>query len=475
MSGLARTGVAVALLVLGAGIGQATVEGSSAPAARVEVPVVGATAVCPDGPVTAGAVGSGSGELLAGSLDGPPAPSAVTRAGEAAAGLPGPVLRARGAVAAGLAVEQVARRDEGEVRGLTAVRCTPPTTSAWFLGGSTVVGEAADLVLVNADDSAAEVDVRAWSASGPVEARPGRGLAVPARSRTTVPLDRLAPDRELLALHVTTSRGRVAPYVLHRRSDGRTPRGVDWVPAGPAPAAEVVLGGLPSGPGRRTVVLANPGDEDTAVRLELVTADGTLAPVEVAVPAGSTVEQEVSEQLADVPAAVRVRSSGAPVLAAAMVYDLQDGPVRELSWAGAALPLTGPALLADVALSAPSEQTLLVSALVEDAVVEVVPVPVLGADGTSSVVELPAPRRVEVAAGTLVPVRLSTFVEPGATARLAFEVRPVAGQVHASRYLRERTATGPLTALLPVVSAVPTVERPRVEADPLAGRPLVER
>lgn len=470
MSGAARTGLALALLLLGGAVGQATVDGSSAKTGTSVVPVAGRVAVCPDGPVTAGAVGSGAGVLTTRPLTGAPAPTVLDRAGAVAPGLPGPVLQATSAVAAGLTAEHVVVRDEAPLRGLTAVRCTAPTTSAWFLGGSTVVGQGGELVLVNGDDSPAEVEVRVWSATGPVEARPGRGIVVPPRSRTTVPLDRLAPDRELLALHVSTSRGRVAPYVLHRRSDGRVPQGVDWVPAGPAPAAEVVLGGLPSGPGRRTVVLANPGDEDTAVRVELVTGEGTLEPIEVDVPAGSTVAQEVSEQLADLPAAVRVRSAGPPVLAGALVYDLQDGPVRELSWAGASAPLTGPALLADVALSAPAEQTLLVSALAQDAVVEVVPVPVVGPDGGSSAGELPPSQRVEVAAGTLATLRLSTFVAPGATARLAFEVRPVSGQVHASRYLRERTPAGPLTALLPVVSAVPTVERPRVEADPLAGR-----
>ncbi len=452
--GTARLGLVAALLVLGTGIGQVTVDSSREPPVAT-APVVSAIAVCPDAPVTAGSAGTGAGTLRARVLDRPSVATPVTAAGQVVAGVDASIVAARGAVAGALAAERVTRVDGGPVRGLTAVRCGPATTSAWFVGGSTVVGESADLVLVNADDAPATVDVRAWSTSGPAEQRPGRGLAVPARSRVVVPLDRLAPDTELLALHVTTSRGRVAPYVRHARSDGRTPRGVDWVPATRPPARTVVVPGLPSGPGRRSVVLANPGPDDATAQVVLTTADGQLEPLVLDVPAGTTAVQEVSEQLADTPAAATVTSTE-PVLAAGFVYDLQGGPVRELSWVPSAEPLTEPALLADVALSPPAEQLLLVTALDEDAVVDVVPVPVVGEDA-------PGPaQRLTVPAGTTAPLRLSTFAEPGATVRLAFEVRVVRGRPYASRYLRERGRTGPLSAVLPVVSGVSRVPRPDV-------------
>ena len=222
--GTARVGLAVALLVLGTGIGSATVDRLGGAAGPTEVDVVGATAACPDGPVTVGSTGTGSGVLRSRALDAASTGLPPTSAGEVVAGVAGTVVAARGAAAGGLGAEVVTRVDDGAVRGLTAVRCTPVGGSSWFVGGSTVVGQAAELVLVNADAAEAAVDVRAWSTDGPLEERPGRGLAVPPRSRVSVPLDRLAPDRELLALHVTTRRGRVTPYVRTTRSDGRTPQ-----------------------------------------------------------------------------------------------------------------------------------------------------------------------------------------------------------------------------------------------------------
>jgi hypothetical protein len=135
--------------------------------------VTGASVVCPDAPVTAGATGSGVGTLRARALRGAAGPVALSGAGAVVPEVPGVVLAARGAVAAGLAAEHVRRVDDRALRGLTAVRCTAPGTSAWFVGGSTVVGDTAELVLVNAEDAPAVVDVGAWSSDGPVDPRPG--------------------------------------------------------------------------------------------------------------------------------------------------------------------------------------------------------------------------------------------------------------------------------------------------------------
>jgi hypothetical protein len=201
------------------------------------------------------------------------------------------------------------------------------------------------------------------------------------------------------------------------------------------------------------------------VALELTTADGQFVPEgleAIAVPAGTSVAVDLSEQLADTAAAMRVRSDGPPVLAGALVVDRQEGPGREIAFSSAVPPLSAPTTLADVRLSPPTEVTLLLSALDGDAAVEVVP---LAAPG-----ELPAPVRVQVPAATTVAVRLSRFLPPGSTGSLGFEVRPLSGAVHAARYSRERGSRGPLTTLLPLVPARLEVQRPPVVADAGAGR-----
>lgn len=472
MSAPLRLGVVALLLAAGAGAGHLTAAPAPTAPTATQLPVVRATAVCPDlrqegargaTAVTAGAAGPGGGRITGGALRQPATPlpdGPVTRdlGLEVTGGAF--VLQAEGPVAAGLAAEQATRATAGTRRGLAALACPAPATSSWFVGGATVVGAAAELLLVNPATTPATVDVRVWTAAGPADARPGRGIVVPPQRRVAVPLDRLAPDRELLAVHVDATGGQVAAALRVVRTDGRIPLGTDWVPPGEAPARELVVPGLPAGPGRRTLLVSNPGRQDALVQVELTTDDGQLVPEgleAVPVPAGTTVAQDLSEPLAQTPAAVRVRSD-VPVLAGAEVVDRQDGPVRERSYAAAVPALTGPVLLADVRLSPPTEVTLLLSALTTDAVVELVPVAAPG--------ELPAPQRVEVPQGTTVPVRLSRFLPPGSTGSLAVEVRPLSGQVHAARYVRERSRSGPLTTLLPLRTPPSSVARPPVVPEP---------
>jgi hypothetical protein len=465
-----RLGTVVVLLAAGVGVGHLTGDAPPPAGGATAVPVVRATAVCPDvrqegtrGATTVTAGATGSGRLTGGPLGSPAdllqaSPLARDLATEVSGGAY--VVQAEGPAAAGLIVEQATRATSGSRRGVAALSCPAPGTSAWFVGGSTLVGTATELLLVNVESTPARVDITAWTADGPTDTRPGSGIVVPARGRAAVPLDRLAPDRDLLAVHVRSTTGQVAAALRAVRVDGLTPLGVDWVPQGQPPAAEVVVPGLPAGPGRRTLLVTNPGERDAVVSVELTTDDGQYVPEgldALAVPAGTTVAQDLSEQLADTPAAVRVRSDGPPLLAGAEVVDRQEGAVRERSYASSVPALTGPVLLADVRLSPPTEVWLLLSALADDAVVEVAPVAAPG--------ELPEPRRVEVPQGTTVPVRLSRFLPPGSTGSLGIEVRPVSGAVHAARFSRERGSTGPLTTVLPLRTPPATVVRPAVVAD----------
>ena len=473
MSARARVGAVAVLLAGGLAAGQLSAgDGSETPAPQ-QVPVTSATAVCPDvrqegdRGATAVTAFAGDSALSTGPVATTPAPvpgEGVPR--DLTAGAAGAVqVRAEGRSAGRLVVEQATRATAGSRRGLAALTCPRPSTSTWFVGGATVVGTYAELLLVNVEDVAALVDVHVWTRDGRADPRPGRGLSVPARGRLVVPLDRLAPDRDLIALHVTASRGRVAPALRVVRSDGRVPLGTDWVPPAQPPARDVVVPGLPAGPGRRTALVTNPGADDAVVSLELTTDDGRYVPeglAAVPVPAGSSIAVDLSELLTATPGALRVRSDGPPVVAGASVVDRQDGPVRELSYAASTAALDRPTTLADVRLSPPTEVTLLLSALDEPAVVELVPL--------AAPDDLPAPQRVQVPAGTTVAVRLSRFLPPASTGSLTIEVRPVAGRVHAARYTRERGTRGPLTSLLPLSPDRVSVLRPVVVADPGAGR-----
>lgn len=445
--------------------------------------VTGATVICPDlrqtgtavrTRITAGTT-SGTGTAVASALRSTAAPTTlpITRPGEVAVGIGAGVsgdalvVTARGPLAGGLEVEQVTRGDRGTERGFAGLRCQPPSTSAWFVGGSTKVGNASLLVLANPDDTPAVVDVTVWTADGPVDPRPGRGLVVEPRTRAALPLDQLAPDHDLVALRVVTERGRVASALRHARVDGRTPNGVEWVPPALPPATTVVVPGLPQGPGRRVVHVTNPGADPTVVRLRLTTSTGSSEPPEWAaleVAPGTTVAADITLLTDPTPATVTVTSDGGPVLAGGFVFDAQDASVvKEMAYVGSSGPLTGPALLTDVALDRPTESTLLLSATGAAGSVYLTPLPV---DGNA----VPQPRQVDVPAGTTVVVRLSTLLT-GGTGRLAVRVDPApgSGPVHAARYLRERGEQGPLTTHLTLRSGIDRVAVPAVRTDPSAA------
>lgn len=441
MSGTARLGLVTAVLVVGLGAAAVTAPETPRTAVPQSVPVLSAWAVCPDVPAgtTLATGGAGSAAVSGGPLGQPPAALVPGEVDPPGPGEVPYVVSAQGDGAAGLVVTQATRTPRGTERGLAVLACPAPGTSSWFVGGATTVGATTELLLVNVEDAPALVDVRVWTAEGPADPRPGRGIVVGPRSRLVVPLDRLAPDRDLLALHVATTRGRTAAAVRTSRRDGRTPLGTDWLPPTAPPAREAVVPGLPSGPGSRSVLVTNPGDVDAAVQVGLTTDDGQLAPVPLTVRAGSSVALDVSEQLRGSPAAARVVSDGPAVVAGAVVVDEQRAPVRERSYA-AAVPALGDGTFLEPA-GVPAAQ-LLLTALVTDAVVEV------------------AGRRVEVPGATTVAVDVEASTE----------VQVVAGEVHAGWWSRESGRAGLLTGGLPLRPVVRTALRPVVVADPGAGR-----
>jgi hypothetical protein len=170
------------------------------------------------------------------------------------------------------------------------------------------------------------------------------------------------------------------------------------------------------------------------------------------------------------PLTATVTSSGAPVVAGAVLYDYQQfqvGSIHELAYGGSALPLSGPALLTDLVINRPTESTLLLSAPEDAATVIVTPIRVLGSRSA------PPPRTLHVPAGRTIAFRLSTFFPPGTYTRLAVEIRPAddSGPVYATRYLRERGARGTLSTLLTLRGPAQLVPRPTAVQDDEAGYP----
>jgi len=488
------TSVIVGALVLGSvltGSSDGSADRIGAGGAQ-SVEVVGVTAVCPDIRQRPGMIASrvsvGAAPLPAGRSGADGAVAAVpvgrggadqqvgvTGPGQVAVGLAtkisndGLVLSATGGLAAGLEVEQVTRGSAGAERGLAGVRCEAPARESWFVGGATAVGDITHLVLANVDDTPSTVDVSIFSARGAADSRLGQGITVRPHSRTVINLDELAPDQRMLAVRVLSRRGRVAAALKHARLDGRTTKGVDYVPRSVPPASSVVVPGFPRGPGTRVLLIANPGADATTIKVRVTTADGQFVPTgfdDVLVPAGTAIGLRLDGLTNISPLAATVTSDGAPIIAGGVVHDRQDSRIQEMAYTGGSRPLSGPALLTDLVIDRPTESTLILSALEAAATMRVTPIRVLGTVGA-----LPAPKLLTVPAGRTATLRLSTFYPPGTKTRLAVEVAALdgSGPVYAARYLRERAASGPLTTLLDLQGPAQRVSRPLVYRDPSLG------
>jgi len=453
------------------------------------VTVIGATAVCPDlrqggGVTTRVSAGSaatsseGSIQTQRLSPSGPRLRRAAVRPGQVSAGFGGDVSRdgvvvtARGPLAGGLEVEQLTRGDRAADRGFAGLRRGPPSSEAWFVGGGgAAAGERGLLVLANSDDAPALVDVAVFSSTGAQDPRRGAGLAVAPHSRTFVQLDTLAAGKDLLTVHVRTRRGRVVAALRHARYDGQVPGGVEWVPQSQPPATTVVVPGVPAGPGRRYALITNPGPDDTTVSVQVTTGDGQFLPTgleAVRVPAGHTLRERLDALTDTSGLALRVVSSGGPVLAGGYVLDTSDsGPVSEISYTAGSAPLSGPALLTDVDLDESRQETLLLSTLgAAPASVLLRPVAISG-----STTRLPRATTVRVPAGRTITVDLVSLIVGATQGRFALEVVAAAGSapVYAARYLRESGPDGPLTTLLDLQSPAQQVLRPAVVRDPGAA------
>jgi hypothetical protein len=386
----------------------------------------------------------------------------------------GVVVRATGALATGLEVEQVARVSNGSYRGLASLRCEAPKRDAWFVGASAGVADRAVLVLANVDDTPATVDITVFGRSGRADSRSGQGLTVAPHRRLLVPLENLAPDMDYLVTRVRSRQGRVVAALRHNRVIVPTPLGFDFVPQALPPATSVVVPGIPQGPGYRGLIIGNPSEDDTSVRIQVTTRDGQFVPTgkdDVTVPAGRTVWVRLDPLTDTTALTATVTSSGAAVVASALLVDHQDvqlGSIRDIAYGGSSLPLTGPALLTDLVINRPTESTLLLSAPGDAATVVVTPIKVLGSAGAP-----PKARRLTIPAGRTIAFRLSTFFPPGTSAQLAVEVRPEdgSGPVYATRYLRERGGRGTLTTLLTLRGPARLVPRPTAVQDDEAGYP----
>ena len=195
----------------------------------------------------------------------------------------------RNAPADAVAATELVRATTSEVSGLAAAECLPAARSAWLVGGSTTVGRSTWIVLTNADDVDATVDLRVWGASGPIDAPGTSGLTIAAGSQRVVALAGIAVDEASPVVNVASRGGSVAATLQTSIVRGLTASGVSIVTPIIEPALLHVIAALPviasqqvlqqatadgGVDGLTTLRLLAPGQTDATVIVTLIPPEG---------------------------------------------------------------------------------------------------------------------------------------------------------------------------------------------------------
>ncbi|MCB0906680.1 MAG: hypothetical protein KDB63_06130 [Nocardioidaceae bacterium] len=177
------------------------------------------------------------------------------------------------------AVGLVATRSDASP--LAAVSCPEPTAETWFTGLGARLDHDSVLELDNPDTGAAVVDLTVYSGRGELEASDLKGISVPGLGTVTIDLASVLPRRGFLAVRADVSRGRATVSVIDRVGLQEEEQRHDWVAGQAEPSLTNLVLGLPPGDGTRTLVLANPNDNEAVATLQFVTDTNVFTPADV--------------------------------------------------------------------------------------------------------------------------------------------------------------------------------------------------
>jgi hypothetical protein len=361
--------VAAALVgLLAVGVGGSVVNAADPTFRPTRIPLVGrTTTVCS---VTAPAGGSATAQVAAvvsrqapgreGQLTGTPlgadkASLTITEQGKAKQipSVRAPVVMAGvGVMATASSAAAFSEGSEGVDAGLMAAPCLAPGTSHWFSGLGASEADRTELILTNADDAQAQVDLRFYGRDGRVVVPGSPGLVIEARSSQTVSLTSLVTVEGPLGLAVQAGQGRVTAVAKRTRSDGLRPAGVDWQVPTVAPALSVAIPGVPEDEGARELVVTNPGTERASVTVQVLGLQGPYAPSgaeTVDIPPESSAALDLEPGLAGEAGTVKLVSDK-PVTGAVISSSRRAGAQADLAVQSGSLPLvrTGVSPLATI-------------------------------------------------------------------------------------------------------------------------------
>jgi hypothetical protein len=429
--------------------------GSSGQITMVAVPPRAAAGVTPAGHATFRAV------LAAPAASGSTAAASVTALGTVAtvgvSGGDGTAVAASGRMAEGFEAEQ------SDASGTGTVSCTHPGSDMWFAGtGQSDGATQTRLYLMNTGNVAASVDVTILTDTGQQNGL-SNAITVAPGQFVTENVTPFISGSQALALHVQTNVGQVSASVWQGGAAGGA-----WLPQAAAPATTLVIPGLTVARSVAKLFVVVPGSTDAQVKVVAYTPAGAVpqfpaAPVDASAGAATPV---ALNSLGASAAGLKL-TSNVPIVAGVLVPGTGIG-----AFTTAVPPVTGQGVVA----GNPPARGVTVGLLLTAPSVRVrARISVIGSDGTVTTPK--GGGSVTVAAGHTLAMAVPRPL--GGRQPFAIVVMPQAGSgpLYAVRVVTSGTGgmSAPVTSLLPVPSALASIELPPAENSYSAVMPLPAR
>jgi hypothetical protein len=335
---------------------------------------------------------------------------------------------------------------------MASTACAPAASEFWFVGGGAVAGRKTRVLLVNPDDTAANVDVIIHGPDGITDAPAGRGLIVPSLDRITVQLDVLAPGVNATAFHIIARAGRIGASVDDKQRSGLASVGTDWIPQSAPPAQKVFVPGIISGIGARVLSIVSTGDSDANVTLRVISSEGAYEPADrnsFTVTAGAVLTVDMAPALPQTPdgalPSTLELTSDQPIVVGMRQFFGGKRVQDETAFSAGAQPFSGPAAVSGLPVRPSTDIRLALTAPETDAEVDLVLLPFAGGKEAAVATE---PRRIKITAGTVRNIKLEA---PSGVNWFTAVITPVTGSgpVLAAHRVRERSQFGDLVTGYP--------------------------
>lgn len=201
-----------------------------------------------------------------------------------------------------------------------SVLCTAPSTSQWFVGGTSDVTSKGVIYIVNSGLSVSIADVFTWSENGEQAVKT---FSLKPNSIGSVKLDSLAPGDSNIVVRVVARSGRINSYLVDERVTGLQKLGGDSVNAISDLARNFVITGIPqqlvnNKAPNHYLRLFVPGVADANFTLELLSSNGRFIPIgfnERKLASGKVVELKLKPEVAKGAFAIKL-TSDQPLVAA---------------------------------------------------------------------------------------------------------------------------------------------------------------